>query len=242
MLVSVVVLLCLWQLIVIVSGVPRFILPGPIVVAKSLADHLGLIVEHAAVTALEVLVGLLLGVLFGVGTALLLMISTTAQRFMMPLLVLTQVIPVFALAPILTLWLGYGLLSKIAMTMLIIYFPVTSSFLDGLKGTPQGYLDLASTMHSTPMATLLRIQLPAAIPSLTSGLRLAAVYAPIGAVIGEWVGASNGLGYLMLLANGRAKTDLMFAALIALCLFSILLRAGIGYLGDRADAWATGNN
>jgi len=126
------------------------------------------------------------------------------------------------------------------MTLLIIYFPVTSSFYDGLKSTPPGYLDLAKTMSAGRFRTLFQIQMPAALPSLASGLRLAAVYAPIGAVIGEWVGASNGLGYLMLLANGRVKIDLMFAALIALCVFTILLRTLIGYLSDRADSWAAG--
>ena len=238
--ISVLVLFVLWQLIVWITGVPRFILPGPVAVIRTLIDNFALILGHAGVTATEVLVGLVIGVSLGIGTALLLMVSSLASRFLMPMLVLTQIIPVFALAPILTLWLGYGITSKIVMTLLIIYFPVTSSFLDGLKSTPNGFLDLASTMKASRVSTLMQIRVPAAVPSLTSGLRLAAVYAPIGAVIGEWVGASNGLGYLMLLANGRVKTDLMFAALIALCLLTIALRAAIGYFCDRADNWAIG--
>ena len=139
------------------------------------------------------------------------------------MLVFTQALPVFALAPLLTLWLGYGLWSKVAMAVLIIYFPITSSFFDGLMRTPPGYLDLARTMQASPRAILWHIRIPAALPSLASGMRLAAVYAPIGAVIGEWVGSSQGLGYLMLLANGRAKTDLMFAAMLTLGVFSIVL-------------------
>lgn len=109
------------------------------------------------------------------------------------------------------------------MAVLIIYFPITSSFFDGLMRTPPGYLDLARTMQASRRAVLWYIRIPAALPSLASGMRLAAVYAPIGAVIGEWVGSSQGLGYLMLLANGRAKTDLMFAAMLTLGVFSILL-------------------
>jgi putative hydroxymethylpyrimidine transport system permease protein len=96
--------------------------------------------------------------------------------------------------------------------------------------TPQGYLDLARTMQGHPARVLWHIRIPAALPSLASGVRLAAVYAPIGAIIGEWVGASRGLGYLMLLANGRAKTDLMFAAMLTLGVFSILLHLLVGYL------------
>lgn len=217
------VLMGIWQAIVSLTGLPPFILPGPMRVADSLISNAELIAWHAVVTFTEVLVGLALGSLLGIVTALQLATSSLARRLIKPALVLTQALPVFALAPILTLWLGYGLWSKVLMAVLIIYFPVTSAFFDGLMQTPRGYLDLARSMQATPRQLLWRIRIPAALPGLASGLRLAAVYAPIGAVIGEWVGASNGLGYLMLLANGRAKTDLMFAAMLTLGVFSILL-------------------
>ena len=110
---------------------------------------------------------------------------------------------------------------------------MTSAFFDGLMRTPQGYLDLARCMGARPARVMTRVRIPAALPALGSGLRLAAVYAPIGAVIGEWVGASRGLGYLMLLANGRAKIDLMFAALLVLAAFTVLLHAAVGRLSDR---------
>ncbi len=232
------VLLLLWQIIVWVTGVPRYILPGPAAVASAWVSNVGLIGENTWVTAIEVIAGLIIGTGFGAATALLLMMSSTLRRFLMPVLVLSQTIPVFALAPLLTLWLGYGLSSKIVMTILIIYFPVTSTFLDGLRGTPSGFLDLAQTMRSYRLQTLLRVRVPAALPSLTSGIRLASVYAPIGAIIGEWVGASKGLGYLMLLANGRVKTDLMFAALITLCVFTLVLRIVVGLLCRKIDTWA----
>lgn len=222
--------LLLWQMIVTVTGLPRFILPGPLLVAETWWQNRALIAEHTWVTATEVLIGLAIGVGLGMITAIQLASSRIARVFVQPLLVFTQALPVFAIAPILTLWLGYGLWSKVAMAVLIIYFPVTSAFLDGLMRTPRGYLDLARTMQASPSRILWYIRIPAALPSLASGLRLAAVYAPIGAVIGEWVGASRGLGYLMLLANGRSKTDLMFAAMLTLGVFSILLHLAIGYL------------
>ncbi len=228
-------LIAAWQIIVWISGAPAFILPGPAMVARSFVENIELLAEHTLVTATEVLIGLTLGCLLGVLTALYLMVSPLAQRFLMPALVLSQAIPVFALAPIFTLWLGYGLASKIAMALLIIYFPVTSTFFDGLRNTPQGYLDLAHSMRTSRWRMLWLVRAPAALPSLASGLRLAAVYAPIGAVIGEWVGASRGLGYLMLLANGRAKVDLMFAALIALCGLTIILRVTIDHFGRLVE-------
>jgi putative hydroxymethylpyrimidine transport system permease protein len=238
--VSVVVLvgLLLWQLVVWITGVPRYILPGPLAVGTALVENYELIAEHAGVTIIEVVVGMLLGTLLGAMTALHLTASPTAQRFLLPFMVFSQAVPVFALAPLLTLWFGYGLPSKIVMAMLIIYFPVAATFYDGLRRTPPALLDLATTMGASPAATLFKIRLPAAIPSLASGLRLASVYAPIGAVIGEWVGASRGLGYLMLLANGRVKTALMFAALLVLAVFTVFLYAAVSWLARRATQWA----
>lgn len=217
------VLLLGWQAVILVTGLPRYILPAPGSVLSVLWSDRALIGEHALITLLEVVIGLVLGVLLGGATAITLAASHRARAWMRPMLLISQALPVFALAPLLTLWLGYGLASKIAMALLIIYFPVTSSFFDGLMRTPAAYLDLAQSMGASKWRTLLHIRIPAALPSLASGLRLAAVYAPIGAVIGEWVGSSQGLGYLMLLANGRVKTDLMFAAMFVLAALSISL-------------------
>lgn len=227
------VALLLWQLLVTATGLPPFLLPGPLRVGQALWTNRALLAEQALYTAGEVLIGLALGTALGAATALALTASAPARRMIRPLLVASQAVPVFALAPLLTLWLGYGLASKVAIAVLIIYFPVTSAFFDGLAGTPRGWLDLARVMGATPSGILWRIRVPAALPALASGVRLAAVYAPIGAVIGEWVGSSRGLGYLMLLANGRAKTDLMFAALAVLVAFTLALHAVIDALCTR---------
>lgn len=238
LLLTVLVIVLAWQVLVWVTGVPRYILPGPGRVAAALIDNAALIAHHAVTTITEILLGMLLGTVLGALTALHLMRSPLARRYVLPVMVLSQAIPVFALAPLLTLWFGYGIGSKIAMALLIIYFPVASSFYDGLRRTPAGLVDLAQTMQATDWMILLRIRLPAALPSLASGLRLAAVYAPIGAVIGEWVGASRGLGYLMLLANGRAKTDLLFASLLVLALVTVVLYAATSLASRRITAWS----
>ena len=219
--------LAIWQAVVTLGELPRFILPGPHPVFVTLWTSRALIAEHAAVTAIEVLLGLGLGAGLGFASAIALAASPIARSLLRPMLVFSQAIPVFALAPILTLWLGYGLWSKVAMALLIIYFPITSAFFDALMRTPPGWLELARVMNATPGRVLWRLRVPAAMPGFASGLRLAAVYAPIGAIIGEWVGASRGLGYLMLLANGRAKVDLMFAALIVLAVLTLALHAAV---------------
>ncbi|SMC98954.1 putative hydroxymethylpyrimidine transport system permease protein [Primorskyibacter flagellatus] len=214
-----------WQAVVTFAELPRFILPGPMLVFSTLWTSRMLIAEHAVVTITEVLIGLGLGATLGFASAILLVASPLARTLLRPMLVFSQAIPVFALAPMLTLWLGYGLWSKVAMALLIIYFPVTSAFFDALMRTPVAWVELARVMNATPARILWCVRVPAAMPGFASGLRLAAVYAPIGAIIGEWVGASRGLGYLMLLANGRAKIDLMFAALIVLAVLTLVLHA-----------------
>lgn len=224
--------LLLWQGIVWLTGVPSFILPSPLRVAQATLDNRVLIAENALVTATEVILGLITGTVLGAFTAVQFANSNRLQRLVMPLLIFTQAVPVFALAPILTLWFGYGITSKVVMAVLIIYFPVTSAFYDGLTRVPADILDMAKTMGGTKRQIMRRIKIPHALPSLGTGLKLAAVYAPIGAVIGEWVGASKGLGYLMLLANGRAKTDLMFASLFTLVVMTLLLSLAVTKASD----------
>jgi len=237
LLVTVAGLSALWQAVIWATSVPRFILPPPALVAARLWSDAPLLLHHALITAGEILLGLLLGVGIGGLAALLLIVSSVARRWLLPLLIMSQAVPVFALAPLLVLWLGYGLASKIAMAALIIFFPVATSLFDGLRRTEPGWLDLAWTMGASPWATLRHIRLPAALPAFASGVRVAAAVAPIGAVIGEWVGASAGLGYLMLHANGRMQTDLLFAALLVLALLAITLWAVIDALLRRAIPW-----
>jgi putative hydroxymethylpyrimidine transport system permease protein len=188
-----------------------------------LAAKPALLLKHGAVTAAEILMGLGFGALFGAASALTLSAFRPARRWLMPVLVVSQALPVFALAPMLTLWFGYGMASKVAMATLIIYFPVTSAFYDGLRRTEPGWLDLARTMGAGRIAVLRHLRLPAALPAFASGLRVAAAVAPIGAVVGEWVGSSAGLGYLMLHANARMQVSTMFAALVVLAAFSLIL-------------------
>ena len=225
--------LLLWQGIVWLTGVPSFILPSPLRVAQAALDNRVLIAGNALVTATEVILGLITGTVLGAFTAVQFANSDRLHRLVMPLLIFTQAVPVFALAPILTLWFGYGIASKVVMAVLIIYFPVTSAFYDGLTQVPADILDMAKTMGGTKRQIMRRIKIPHALPSLGTGLKLAAVYAPIGAVIGEWVGASKGLGYLMLLANGRAKTDLMFASLLTLAVMTLLLSLAVTKASDH---------
>ncbi len=230
-------LLIAWQAIVTLSGVAPFILPSPAAVFAILIERTDTIASHTIVTLGEILLGLLFGTVLGAASALAMAHIAAARRWLLPVLVVSQAIPVFALAPVLVLWFGYGAAPKVAMATLIIYFPVTAAFYDGLRRTDPGWIDLARTMNAPSLSILLRVRVPAALPAFASGLRVAAAVAPIGAIVGEWVGSSAGLGYYMLLMNGRAQADAMFAALFTLAIIAVTIYFTIDFGLRRLLPW-----
>jgi putative hydroxymethylpyrimidine transport system permease protein len=216
-------LIIVWQVTVLLTGVPPYILPGPLRVVEAALAHSGPLFDHAMTTLFEIIGGLLLGTLLGAFSALSMIASLSLKRWLLPVLVISQAIPVFAIAPLLVLWLGFGMSSKIAMAVLIIFFPVTAAFYDGLRSTEPEWLELAQVMNAKPFAVIRHIRMPAALPAFASGLRVATAVAPIGAIVGEWVGSSKGLGFYMLHTNARMQIDIMFAALVVLAIVSLTL-------------------
>ncbi|GAD89624.1 putative ABC transporter permease protein [Vibrio halioticoli NBRC 102217] len=221
--VSCLVVLGIWQAVVTFFDLPSFILPEPLAVFNRLGTRSDVLWQHTIITSQEIILGLILGLSMGLMFALQMLLFEPLRRWLLPILIASQAIPVFAIAPILMLWFGYGIASKVVMAALIIFFPVTTCCYDGLRNTPKGYLDLSKTMGASRWQQLTQVRLPAAMPALASGIRVAVVVAPIGAVVGEWVGSSAGLGYLMLQANARMMIDEMFAALFILALISVTL-------------------
>ncbi|TBR38591.1 ABC transporter permease [Marinomonas agarivorans] len=232
-------LLSVWEVFTLISGIPSFILPSPSQIFSALTHTYSLLIFHSLVTFSEIVIGLVLGCLIGVLLALNMLLFQFFRYWLLPVVLFSQAIPVFAIAPILVLWLGYGLMSKVMMSAIIIFFPILMTTFDGLRYTSPDYLNLAKTMGANNWQILLRIRLPAALPSFASGLRVAVVIAPIGAVIGEWVGASAGLGYYMLHSNARMQTADMFAALFILATFSILLYYLTDFVLKRFVYWTT---
>lgn len=230
--------LLVWEAAVRMLGTPAYLLPAPSRVAATLVGDFGLIWPDALVTGGEMLGGLVLGSVAGVAVALLMARSRRTEQALGPLLVVAQALPVFAIAPLLVVWLGFGVASKLAMAALIIFFPVSTSFFEGLRRTDEGLVDLGRLNHASRRDMLLLIRVPAALPALAAGLRVAAAVAPLGAVVGEWVGSSSGLGLLMLHANARMQTDTVFAGLTVLVVFSIALWAAVGALTRQLVFWA----
>jgi len=229
------VALLVWQAVVTLTGVPRFILPGPVLVAQALWDNAALIRDNALWSAGNLALGLGIGIALGIETALLLALSRRARWLLRPMLVAAQAVPVFALAPVITLWLVYGMPSKIVTIALVTYFPIASAMFDRLMSLPAGLTDLSQLSGASRWRETLLLRLPYAVPGLLSGLRLAVVYAPLAVLIGEWVGSSQGLGHLILMSNGRGQTALMFAALIVLACLSLCLWLTVEALSRMAS-------
>lgn len=237
-LVAAAVLIGGWQLAVLALAPPHYVLPPPLAVLRVMVERWPFLAENAAITALEIVIGLAAGTLLGVTTALLIASVPAVRRVLMPAVVVTQALPVFAIAPLLVVWLGYGIASKAAMAVLIIYFPVASTYADAMARADVHLIDLARLSNASPLQLLFLIRAPAGVPGLLAGLRVAASVAPIGAVVGEWVGASAGLGFVMLHANARLQTDVLFAALACLAVLTLSLRAAIDALIRRLAPWA----
>ncbi len=231
------IFLVLWHSLVTVLDIPPFMLPGPLKVAEAFQARGAFLLEHAAITASETLLGFFFGVLAGTSIALIMWLFPLARRGLLPVVLVTQALPVFAIAPILVLWLGFGLASKVVMAVLVIFFAVTSTFYDGLRRADPGYTDLARLYRVGRLKELIYFRFPAALPALASGVRIAAVFAPIGAIVGEWVGAKGGLAFIMLQSNARMQTDVMFAALILLALMVLALRYSVEWAARAMVPW-----
>lgn len=221
-LLTLIFLLVLWQALIWLSQAPDYFLPRPWQVMKIFIAQPAVLFTAAMTTLLEALLGFLLALISGCFAALVLFHFRPMHLLFWPVLLISQAVPTLAIAPLLVLWLGYGLSSKIVLVAIMLFFPITSAFLDGLRQTNPIWLSLANLMTQNRLAILWHIQVPAALPHLASGVRIAAAGALIGAVVGEWVGANQGLGFLLLEANARFQTALMFAAIISLIILSLL--------------------
>jgi NitT/TauT family transport system permease protein len=214
-----VVFLAGWQLIVLAGGYRPFVLPGPVVVGQRLVSAWadGTMEPHAAATLVEVLLG------FGIGSGLALVAgyvlarSRLAERLLSPYLVAAQATPILALAPLIALWFGDGLISKVIICTLIVFFPVAVATMVGIRSVDRQLLEMGRAFRATRMQVLTRLEIPGALPSIFGGLRVGATLSVIGAVIAEWAGAGQGLGYLINLARGSLfDTPLLFATLVSI--------------------------
>jgi len=233
----IILILVIWEAACRGFDLPDFILPMPSRIISVAVFQAPMLLPHAATTAMEVLVGILLSLMVAVPLAMIMFARPAVENAIAPFLVASQAVPVFAIAPLLVIWLGYGIASKVLMAAVIIFFPITVSLLEGFKSCDAEFRILFQLMGAGFWKTMRLLYWPWALPHFFAGLKVGVSVATIGAVIGEWVGAQQGLGYLMIQANARLKVDLVFAAILWLSVMGVSLWVLVGYLEKKVITW-----
>jgi putative riboflavin transport system permease protein len=223
---TLVVFVLLWQAVVVVSGFPPFILPPPAAVAERFVSAWtsGIIEPHVVATLVEVLLGFTVGASLAVITGYTLARSAVVERLLSPYLVALQATPILALAPVMALWFGPGLLGKVVICALIVFFPVAVATMVGIRSVDERLLELGRSLRASRRQVLTTLEIPAALPNILGGMRVGVTLAVVGAIVGEWAGADKGLGVLINLARGSLfDIPLLFATLLTIALVGIAL-------------------
>lgn len=233
-----IVFLLLWQAVIVVTQVKPFILPEPLQVIERGFAALDLLVANTPPTVAAIALGFAGAVITGIPLAVVMVASQALEKSLYPLLVGSQGVPKVALAPVLVVWFGFGVLPKVIMAMLIAFFPIVINTAVGLRSIDPNYLHLARSMGAPVWRTYTRLLLPSALPQIFAGLKVAMALAIVGAIVGEMVGANSGLGYLLVVANGNMDMSLVFAILVWLVLVSLVLVGVIDIAERLAIPWS----
>jgi NitT/TauT family transport system permease protein len=233
----IVALLVVWEIAVRAFGVPAYLLPPPSAIARRMVIDHRLLAINAWVTLGEVLAGYALAIIVSIPLAAVLAQFRVVENAVYPTLVASQTIPKVAIAPILVVWFGFGLTPKILIAFLICFFPIVVDTMTGFRCVPREVIWLARSMGASQWKTFMKIRIPAALPNIFAGLKVASTLAVVGAVVGEFIGADRGLGYQLIVANGLMDVQLSFAVLVALSLLGIGLYAGVDLLERLALPW-----
>ena len=238
-LISILVGILAWYLITRYSGIPNFILPSPLSVwlrfLKAVGD--GSLIHHTAVTLTEIVLGLLAGALSATIVGYTLAKSRSLERILSPYVVASQAIPIVAIAPLLVIWLGNGILSKVVICALIVFFPVLVNTIVGVRAVPRALYDLMDSLHASRSQILWKVEVPASLPVFLGGLRVGATLSVIGAIVGELVGAEQGLGFLLQLGDFQYDTPMVFVAVFMLILLALILYGIVTLLEKRFLKW-----
>ncbi len=233
----VLVLLGVWEGYVHLWVVPKWLLPAPSVIAMTLVVSRELLFDHTLVTLLEVVVGFGLSLLCGVLLACGIAWSQTLERALYPFVIASQMVPIIVIAPLLLIWVGYGLTPKVIVVALTAFFPIVVNMVDGLKSVDPDVVNLLRTLGAGRWQIFVKVQVPTSLPFLFSGLRVAMAVSVIGAVIGEWMGSSQGLGYLMIRSKPQFLTERVFAAIVVLSVMGVALFGLVGVVEKLVIPW-----
>lgn len=222
-LVSLVGAALLWQLAVTIFPIKSYLLPSPVEIASTMFSQFPFQAQHAVVTLREVLVGFAIAALIGIPTAVAITFLPIVEKLFYPILVATQAVPKVAVAPLFLVWFGFGEAPKVAMAAVIAVFPIIIDTAVGLRAIDPDMVRLARSMRAGPLKTFWKVRLPVALPNIFAGLKMAMTFSVIGAVVGEFVAGTSGLGYLIQAATGTLQTTIAFASVVLLSLMGIVL-------------------
>lgn len=240
--VAIVGILILWQFLSAMEIVPKFMLPSPLDVVKAFIFDFPLLMNHARTTLLEAFFGLAIGVSLGFMVAVIMDRFHFIYKAVYPILVITQTIPTVAIAPLLVLWLGYGMAPKITLIVIVTFFPITIGLLDGFKSADSDAIQLLKSMNASDRQIFKHIKLPSSISHFFAGLRISVSYSVVGAVISEWLGGFNGLGVYMTRVKKSYSFDKMFAVILLISIISLILMEGVVFLQKISMPWIKGEN
>lgn len=226
-----------WQILSITGIVPKFMLPSPFDVIKAFINDFPLLMHHMKVTLVEAFLGLGMGVILGFFVAIIMDMFEFFYKSIYPILIITQTIPTVAIAPLLVLWLGYGILPKIVLIVLTSFFPITIGLLDGFKSADKDALKLMKTMGATQFQNFVHIKLPSSIGYFFAGLRISVSYSIIGAVVAEWLGGFDGLGVYMTRVRKSYSFDKMFAVIFLISIISLFLMFVVKKIQKLSMPW-----
>lgn len=215
-------LIVLWEVIINLFEVPKYILPAPTVIINSLIETRAILWMHAKTTLLEASIGFIMATIFAVVLAASINKFKLLKRILYPIFIISQTVPIIALAPLFMIWLGFNILPKIVIVVLVCFFPIVISVTEGLERVDKDMINIMKVMKASDWDIFIKVQLPATLPAFFSGLKIAATYSIMGAVIGEWIGAKSGLGVYMTRAMSSFKTEALFADIVIVVFISII--------------------
>lgn len=230
-------ILAVWQIATATGMISPFLLPSPGEVVHALADDFPLLMENARVTVIEAFAGLFLGILIGFFMAVLMDRFQTLYQALYPLIVLTQTIPTVAIAPLLVLWFGYEMTPKVILVVIVVFFPIAVSLLDGFQSADQDMIRLMRAMGASKLQIFWYVKFPGALSQFFASLKISVSYAVVGAVISEWLGGFSGLGVYMTRVKKAYAFDKMFAVIFIISALSLLLMALVNFLKKKCMPW-----
>jgi len=231
------VAILIWQSVVSLARVPMYILPSPLDTVRTLYDDFGAIAGHVGITLYESALGFALSVVLAFALGILMDAFSVVKKSLYPILIVSQTIPTIAITPLLIIWFGFGILPKVLVIVLVCFFPICVSLVDGFEKVDRDYLNLFRTLKASRLQVFLHLKLPSALVNFFSGLKIAATYMIMAAIIGEWQGGTKGIGVYMVRAKSAYALDKVFASIVVIVLISVVLISIINGIGRRMTHW-----